>query len=80
MHMDELVKKLRVSVGFFYKNKSCFTLNNRKQIIESTFFSPSHWLDTIYMHASASVLKPQCSSLYSPIRFITGDGLHFARK
>lgn len=49
------------------------TLNNRKQIVESTFLPVIDYGDTIYMHASASVLKPLDAVYHSAIRFITGD-------
>jgi hypothetical protein len=46
--IDELVKKLRFKVGFFYQNRLCRSLSSRKQIIQSTVLSVLDYGDIIY--------------------------------
>jgi hypothetical protein len=73
-HIDELIKKLRIKVGFFYRNRSCFSLNSRKQIIQSTFLLVLHYGDIIYyMNAAAISLKPLVAVYHSALCFIAGN-------
>ncbi|KAI4830607.1 hypothetical protein KUCAC02_002226 [Chaenocephalus aceratus] len=37
LHVNNLLKKLRVRLGFFYRNKSCFSLEARKRLVTVTF-------------------------------------------
>ena len=72
-YIDKLVKKLRMKMGLFYRNKSCLSLNRRKQIIQSTFLSVLDYGDTIYMNATATSLKPLDAVYHSTLCFITGN-------
>ncbi len=47
------------------------TQNCRKQIVQSTFSSVIDYGDVIYMHSSASILKPRDAVYHSALRFIT---------
>lgn len=60
-------------MGFFYGNKSCFTLKSRRKIVQGTLLPVFYYGDIIYMHAAASVLKPSDSVYHSTLCFITGD-------
>lgn len=40
LFFKKLTKKLRIKMGF-YRNKSCRSLNSRKQVIQSTFLPVS---------------------------------------
>lgn len=75
-HTDELVKKLRFKVGFFYRNVSSFSLNSRKQIVQSTFLPVLHYGDIIYWNAAATTLKPLDAVYHSALHFITGDSFN----
>ena len=45
----------------------------RKRIIEAVYLSLMDYSDVIYMHATASPLKPLDAVYQSALRFITGD-------
>ena len=72
-HSDELVKKIRLKVGFFFRNRSCLSLNSRKQVVQSTLLPVLDYGDTIYQIAAATTLKPLDAVYHSAVRFITGD-------
>lgn len=71
--MDGLRIKLRIKMGFFFRNRSCLSLNSRKQIIQSTFLQLLDYSDTIYMTAGATTLKPLDAVYHTTLHFITGD-------
>ena len=75
MHITELSKKLRVKLVFFYRNKSCFSWDDRKLLVQSTFMSVIDYGDIIYMHAGSATLRQLDTVYHSALRFITGD--HF---
>ena len=72
-HVNQLVKKLRIKLGFLYRNRCCFTFPARKRIIESVFISVLDYGDVIYGNASHSTLKTLDAVYHSALRFITGD-------
>ena len=72
-HIEILIKKLRMKLGFFYRNRSCFPWPTRKRLIESLFLSVLDYGDIIYRNASATTLKSLDSVYHSALRFITGD-------
>lgn len=36
-HVENLLKKLRLKLGFYFRNKSCFSVEARKRLISATF-------------------------------------------
>ena len=48
-HIVSLTKKLRVKLGFFYRNKRCFSFVARKKLIQATFLSVIDYGDILYM-------------------------------
>ena len=72
-HINILTKSLRMKLGFFYRNRSCFPWTTRKRLIESLFLSALDYGDIIYRNASATTLKSLDSVYHSSLRFITGD-------
>ena len=38
-HVDNLLKKLRLKIGWFFRNKSCFSFETKKTLISATFLS-----------------------------------------
>ncbi len=38
-HIECLTKKLRVKLGFYYRNKGCFSFSARKTLIQATYRS-----------------------------------------
>lgn len=71
-HVSNLVQKLKVKLGFYYRNKACFNLKARKELVTSTFVSVLDYGDILYMHASKSMLRSLDSVYHSALRFITG--------
>ena len=72
-HVECLVKGLRMKLGFFYRNRSCFPWPTRKRLIEALFLSALDYGDIIYRNASATTLKTLDSVYHPALRFITGD-------
>ena len=71
VHITNLVKKLKMKIGFYFRNKSCFTFNAKKKLVEATFLSVIDYGDILYMHASASTLRTLDSVYHASLRFIT---------
>ena len=72
-HIDFLTKSLRMKLGFFYRNRSCFPWATRKRLIEALFLSALDYGDIIYRNASNTTLKSLDTVYHSALRFITGD-------
>lgn len=70
-HITALVKKLKVKLGFYYRNKSCFTFSARKKLVEATFLPVIDYGDILYMHAAFSILRHVDSVYHASLRFIT---------
>lgn len=37
--IDKLVKKLKLKLGFFFRNKTCFSFGVKKRLVSATFLS-----------------------------------------
>lgn len=66
-----LLKKLKVKLGFYYRNKSCFTFSAKKKLVEATFLPVIDYGDILYMHAAFSILRHVDSAYHASLRFIT---------
>lgn len=51
-HIDLLSKKLKFTVGFLYRLKSCFSLPSRKWLVASLFLSQLDYGDTVLARLS----------------------------
>ena len=51
LQVNNLLKKLRVKLGFFFRHKSCFSLEARKRLVCVTFLPVLDYGDLIYMNA-----------------------------
>lgn len=68
-HVDNLTKKLRPKIGFLYSNRSCWVFfNSRKFLVQQLIMSIFDYCDVIYMHASATTLKP-LDALYHIVHY-----------
>lgn len=56
-HMKNLASKLRLKLGFYYRNKAWFSLRARKFLISATFLPVLNYGDAVYMGASTSCLQ-----------------------
>ena len=55
-HIDHLVKKLKLKLGFFFRHKICFSFEVKKRLVTAKFLSSLDYGDLIYMNASAKCL------------------------
>lgn len=70
-HVQNLVKKLRLKLGFYFRNKLCFSFNVKKQLVAATFLSVLDYGDLLYMHSSTQCLLKLDSVYHASLRFIT---------
>ena len=49
VHISNLLKKLKLKMGFYFRNKSCFTFSAKKKLVEATFLSVIDYGDILYM-------------------------------
>ena len=70
-HVLYLVKKLRLKLGFYIRNKLCFSFNVKKQLVATTFLSVLDCGDLLYMHTSAQCLHKVDTAYHASLRFIT---------
>lgn len=59
-HIANLASKLKVKLGFYYRNKSCFSLRARKLLVSSSFLPLLDYGDVLYMGSSAKCLQSLC--------------------
>ena len=71
-HVENLVKKLRVKLGFFFRHKSCFSFFTRKKLIATTFLPVLDYSDLLYMNAPANCLRSLDTVYHGALRFVTG--------
>ena len=71
LHVTNLLKKLRVRLGFFFRNKSCFSFEARKRLVTVTFLPVLDYGDLIYMNAPAHCLERLDAAYHSALRFVT---------
>ena len=63
VHMDNLVRKLKLNLFFCFRNKASFPL--------MAFLSVIDYGDLLYMHATSSILQRLDSVYHASMRFIT---------
>lgn len=68
-HIKNLAKNLKL--GFYFRNKSGFSMSVRKELVQGTFFCVLDYGDTIYMQASASTFRVLAIMYHGALRFIT---------
>ena len=72
-HIEKLVSKLKLKLGFFFRNRSCFSLQVRRHLIMITFL-PLLDYDLLYMHAPDQYLTKLDTVYNSALRFVTRCG------
>lgn len=70
-HVETLVKKLRLKLGFYFRNRMCFSFNVKKRLVEATFLPVLDYGDHLYMHASSQCLHRLDTVYHASLRFIT---------
>ena len=72
-HVSVLVKKLKFTIGFFYRLKSCFSPSSRKQLVMALFLSQLDYGDTVYRFACSTALAKLDPLYHAALRFITNS-------
>ncbi|KAJ8287209.1 hypothetical protein GJAV_G00048920 [Gymnothorax javanicus] len=72
IHVDNLLKKLKMKLSFFFRNKSCFSFAAWKRLVAATFLPHLDYGDVLYMYAPASCLQLLDAAYRGTLRFITG--------
>lgn len=71
-HINKLVTKLRAKLGFFFRNRTCFSLRVRKKIVTATFLPILDYGDVLYLNVSSKCLKSLDTVFHTALRFVTG--------
>jgi len=71
LHIQNLVKRLKLKLGFFFRNKSCFTFSARKRLVNATFLSIIDYGDLLYMNAPTKYLQMLDSVFHGALTFIS---------
>lgn len=61
-----------LGLGFYFRNRSCFSHAARKRLVEATFLPVPDYDDLVYMHASSQCLHQLDTVYHSALRFIAG--------
>ena len=72
-HIQNLGKKLKLKVGFYFRNKSCFSLEARRRLVEATSLPVLEYGDLLYINASAHCLHMLDIVYHGATRFITNS-------
>lgn len=70
-HIQQLVKRLKLKLGFYFRIKSCLSFESRRRLVAATFLSVLDYGDVLYMHASAQSLQALDTVYHGALRFIT---------
>lgn len=70
-HIENLVRKLKLKLGFLFRNKICFSFHVKKRLVSATFVSILDYADLLYMNASSQCLSKIDSVYHGALRFIT---------
>ena len=73
VHVENLIRKLKLRIGFNYRHKACFSFDARKELVRCTLLSVFDFSDVIYMQASATTLRALDSVYHAALRFITNQ-------
>lgn len=69
-HINYLRQKFMKMLGFYCRNKSCFSVDVRKKLVFSTFLMFDHG-DVIYQHAPSYLLASLDALNHGALGFIT---------
>jgi hypothetical protein len=57
VHVENLIRKLKLKIGFYYRHKACFSFEARKELVRWTLLAVLDLRDVIYMQASTTTLR-----------------------
>ncbi len=70
-YINYLRLKLKKQLGFYFRNKSCFSFNARKKLVSGTFLPILDYWDVVYQHASSYLLASLEAVYHGALSFIT---------
>uniref|UniRef100_A0A8C2EK04 Reverse transcriptase domain-containing protein n=1 Tax=Cyprinus carpio TaxID=7962 RepID=A0A8C2EK04_CYPCA len=70
-HITNLTKQLKIKLGFYFRNKFCFSFNVRKRLVSATFLPVLDYGDVVYQYASSQLLSSLDAVYHSALRFIS---------
>jgi hypothetical protein len=73
VHGENLIRKLKLKIGFYYRRKACFSFEARKELVRCTLLSVLDFSEVIYMQASATTLRALDSVYHAALRFFTNQ-------
>ena len=63
-------KTLKLKLGFYFRNKACFSFETRRRLVSATFMPLLDYGDILYMNASAQCLRSIDTLYHGTLRFI----------
>lgn len=72
LHIDKLVKKLKLKIGFYFRNKACFSWKTRRRLVAATFLPALDYGDLLYRNAPDKCLSLLDTVYHNALRFVTG--------
>ena len=73
MHVENLIRKLKPKIGFYYWHKACFSFEARKELVRCTLLAVLDFSDVIYMQALTTTLRALDSVYHAALRIITNQ-------
>lgn len=71
-HIENLTKKLKLRLCFYFQNKSCFSFPSKKGLVAATFIPLLDDADVLYMNACSTSLHMLDVTYHCALIFITG--------
>lgn len=72
-HIETLTKKLKFTLGFLYRLKSCFSSSSRKRLVTGLFMSQLDYGDTVYRFACPIALAKLDPLYHAALRYISNS-------
>ncbi len=70
-HISQLKKKFKIKLGFYFRNKFCFSFNVRKKLVTTTFLPMLDYGDVVYQFAPSYLLSSLDAVYHGALRFIS---------
>ncbi len=71
VHIANLIRKLKLKLGFYFRNKSNLTFNAKNKLVEATFLTVLDYGDILFKHAASSILTSLDSVYHASLCLIT---------
>jgi hypothetical protein len=54
VHVENLIRKFKLRIGFYYRHKACFSLEARRELVRCTLLPVLDLSGVLYMQASTT--------------------------